>query len=96
MNFDKLVESMIKEAQKRGEFDNLPGKGKSIDLTAYFETPEEVRVAIRFEERQHNITGTRFAQGDRGVETSRSGRLQTRKRKGKFRKRSRKSSSNLV
>lgn len=45
MNFDKLVESKIKEAQERGEFDNLPGKGKSIDLTAYFDTPEEVRVA---------------------------------------------------
>ena len=34
MNFDKLVESMIKEAQERGEFDNLPGEGKPIDLTA--------------------------------------------------------------
>ena len=45
MNFDKLVESMIKEAQERGEFDNLPGKGKSIDLTAYFDTPEDIRVA---------------------------------------------------
>jgi hypothetical protein len=45
MNFDKLVESMIKEAQERGEFDNLPGKGKPIDLTEYFEAPEEVRVA---------------------------------------------------
>jgi len=45
MSFDKLVESMIKEAQKRGEFDNLPGKGKPIDLTTYFETPEDVRVA---------------------------------------------------
>ena len=30
---------------ERGEFDNLPGKGKPIDLTEYFETPEEVRVA---------------------------------------------------
>ena len=45
MNFDKLVESMIKEAQERGEFDNLPGQGKPIDLTAYFDTPEDVRVA---------------------------------------------------
>lgn len=36
---------MINEAQERGEFDNLPGKGKPVDLTAYFETPEEVRVA---------------------------------------------------
>ncbi len=45
MNFDKLVESIIKEAMERGEFDNLPGKGKPIDLTAYFETPEDVRMA---------------------------------------------------
>jgi hypothetical protein len=45
MNFDKLVEEKIKEAQARGEFDNLSGKGKPIDLSAYFETPEEIRVA---------------------------------------------------
>ena len=45
MNFDKLVESMIKDAQERGEFDNLPGKGKPIDLTTYFDTPEDIRVA---------------------------------------------------
>ena len=45
MNFEKLVESMIKEAIERGEFDNLPGKGKPIDLTAYFDTPEDVRMA---------------------------------------------------
>ena len=30
---------------ERGEFDNLPGKGKPIDLTEYFETPEEIRLA---------------------------------------------------
>ena len=45
MNFDKVVESIIKEAMERGEFDNLPGKGKPIDLTAYFDTPEDVRAA---------------------------------------------------
>ena len=45
MSFDRIVEELIKKAQKRGEFDNLPGKGKPIDLSAYFETPEEVRVA---------------------------------------------------
>ncbi len=44
MSFDKIVESLIKEAQERGEFDNLPGRGKPIDLSAYFETPEEVRL----------------------------------------------------
>jgi hypothetical protein len=45
MPFDTAVEKIIKEAMERGEFDNLPGKGKPIDLTAYFDTPEEVRVA---------------------------------------------------
>jgi len=45
MSLDKIVEEMIKKAQARGEFDNLPGKGKPIDLTEYFEMPEDVRVA---------------------------------------------------
>ena len=45
MNFDKLVESKIKEAQERGEFEDLSGQGKPIDLSAYFETPEDIRVA---------------------------------------------------
>jgi hypothetical protein len=45
MSFEKIVESIIQEAQARGEFENLPGKGKPIDLTEYFNTPEDVRVA---------------------------------------------------
>lgn len=45
MNFDKVVEAIIKEAQERGDFDNLKGKGKPIDLNAYFETPEDLRLA---------------------------------------------------
>ena len=44
MSFDRIVEELIKEAQARGEFDNLPGRGKPIDLSTYFETPEEVRL----------------------------------------------------
>lgn len=43
--FDRIVEAIIKDAMERGEFDNLPGKGKPIDLSEYFETPEEVRLA---------------------------------------------------
>lgn len=39
------MESIIKEAMERGDFDDLPDKGKPIDLSAYFETPEDVRVA---------------------------------------------------
>jgi hypothetical protein len=45
MLFDRIVEAIIKDAMERGEFDNLPGKGKPIDLSEYFETPEEVRLA---------------------------------------------------
>jgi len=45
MSFEESVEALIKEAQARGEFDNLPGKGKPLDLTEYFNTPEDVRVA---------------------------------------------------
>lgn len=45
MAFDRIVEALIKDAMERGEFDNLPGKGKPIDLTEYFDTPEEVRLA---------------------------------------------------
>ena len=43
--FDKTIDAIIDEAIKRGKFDDLPGKGKPIDLTAYFETPEDVRAA---------------------------------------------------
>lgn len=39
------IEQIIKDAIARGEFDNLPGAGKPIDLSAYFDTPEEIRVA---------------------------------------------------
>lgn len=45
MSFDKIVEALIREAQERGEFDNLPGKGKPVDLTSYFEIPEDIRLA---------------------------------------------------
>jgi hypothetical protein len=45
MAFDRIVEAIIKEAMERGDFDNLPGKGKPIDLSEYFDTPEEVRLA---------------------------------------------------
>ena len=45
MAFDRIVEAIVKDAMERGEFDNLPGRGKPIDLTEYFDTPEEVRLA---------------------------------------------------
>ena len=41
---EKLIEEKIREAMEKGEFDNLPGKGKPLDLDAYFATPEDVRL----------------------------------------------------
>lgn len=44
MSLNKYVEELIQEAISKGEFDNLEGQGKPIDLTAYFNTPAEFRV----------------------------------------------------
>lgn len=44
MSIEKFVEDQIKKAMAEGEFDNLPGKGKPIDLDAYFQTPEDLRI----------------------------------------------------
>jgi hypothetical protein len=41
--FDKLVEQKIREAQRAGEFDDLEGAGRPINLDAYFSTPAELR-----------------------------------------------------
>lgn len=38
------IEEQIRQAIEAGEFDNLEGKGKPIDLSAYFAAPEDVRM----------------------------------------------------
>jgi len=43
--FDKIADKKIRDAIKEGEFDNLPGAGKPIDLEEYFRTPEHLRMA---------------------------------------------------
>jgi Domain of unknown function (DUF1992) len=43
---EKLIEEKIREAMEKGEFDDLPGKGKPLDLDAYFATPDDVRLAF--------------------------------------------------
>ena len=45
MSIESSIEEKIRQAIARGEFDNLEGKGKPLDLTAYFNTPEELRMA---------------------------------------------------
>ena len=44
MTHPRSIEEQIRQAIEAGEFDNLEGKGKPIDLTAYFATPEDVRM----------------------------------------------------
>jgi hypothetical protein len=44
MSLAKFIEQRIGEAIEAGEFDNLEGAGKPLDLDAYFNTPEELRM----------------------------------------------------
>jgi hypothetical protein len=44
MPFEKLIDEKIREAIESGEFDNLSGKGKPLDLEGYFATPADVRL----------------------------------------------------
>jgi hypothetical protein len=41
----KSVEEQIQRAMAEGQFDNLPGRGKPLDLEAYFSAPEHLRMA---------------------------------------------------
>jgi hypothetical protein len=38
MGLDKTAGEWIKKAQEHGNFDNLPGEGKPLDLSVYIET----------------------------------------------------------
>ena len=44
MSSQRNADEKIKEAIAKGEFDNLPGKGRPLDLGAYFATPEHLRM----------------------------------------------------
>ena len=46
MSIESAIEKKIQEAMARGEFDNLSGSGKPLDLDAYFNTPEDLRMAF--------------------------------------------------
>jgi DNA-binding transcriptional ArsR family regulator len=45
--FRKIAEERINEAMKAGEFDNLPGRGKPIDLDYDSATPADLRMAFK-------------------------------------------------
>lgn len=42
--FERLAEQRILEAQRRGEFDDLPGKGKPLVLEDLSWVPDELRI----------------------------------------------------
>src|SRR5512140_1836634 len=46
MGWERIAENRIREAMQQGEFDNLPGAGKPIDLEGYFKLPEHLRLAF--------------------------------------------------
>ena len=46
MSLERAIEEIIQAAMARGEFDNLPGKGKPLNLDDYFSLPEDERMAL--------------------------------------------------
>ena len=45
--FDKIVEERIQQAQEDGVFDNLPGKGKPLELEDDSFVPEDLRLTYK-------------------------------------------------
>lgn len=45
--FEKIVEERIQQAQKKGEFDNLPGSGKPLKFEDDSYITEELRLAYK-------------------------------------------------
>lgn len=43
--FDKIAEKKIREAMDNGEFDDLPGKGKPLQLEEDRHLPQDIRLA---------------------------------------------------
>jgi hypothetical protein len=42
----KSADEAIRAAMERGDFDNLPNKGKKLNLDDYFNTPEDLRLGF--------------------------------------------------
>jgi hypothetical protein len=47
LGFQKIIEKRIKEAQKRGEFDDLPGSGEPLSIEDDSHVPEDLRLAYK-------------------------------------------------
>ena len=53
--FHKIVEKRIKEAEKRGEFDDLPGSGEPLTLEDDSQIPEDLRLAYKILKNLPNV-----------------------------------------
>jgi hypothetical protein len=45
--YQKIIEQKIREAAEKGEFDNLPGQGKPLNLEDESGIPEDLRLAYK-------------------------------------------------
>jgi hypothetical protein len=45
--FEQIIEERILQAQRRGDFDNLPGSGKPIEIEDDRHIPEDLRLAYK-------------------------------------------------
>jgi hypothetical protein len=45
--FEKIVEERIRQSQKNGEFDNLSGAGKPLEIEDISRIPEDLRLAYK-------------------------------------------------
>jgi hypothetical protein len=45
IGLEEIIEIRIKEAQERGEFDNLPGRGEPLHMEDDSRIPEDLRLA---------------------------------------------------
>jgi hypothetical protein len=45
--FEKIIEERILQAQRRGDFDNLPGSGKPLEIEDDRHIPEDLRLAYK-------------------------------------------------
>ncbi len=44
MSLHRIIDEQIRNAIEAGDFENLEGAGRPLDLDAYFKTPEDLRV----------------------------------------------------
>lgn len=51
--FDRIVEERIRAAQEEGVFDNLPGRGKALNLEDDSGVPEDLRLTYKILKNSH-------------------------------------------